>query len=278
MNLPKVTINIPTYNQKQYIQKTIQSALMQDYPNLEIIVSDDSTDDETQNIAEQFKHDSRFRYYRNKPSLGRVKNYRRLLYELAAGEWVVNLDGDDFYSDPGFISEAINSIYKTGEKEVLFYMASKTMQYPDRERALQPNIAQDQMVMTAGDYFYNIYSIKYFGHLTTVYNAALARTSGFYEKDIISSDMFSFFKWCLKDRSKKVILSKKIVGSWVQHGSNESSQYTFKKYFRNGKMYFSLLAESFKNNPSGFLKNLRFFGTSLFLYWGSYFKRQTQKK
>lgn len=36
---PKVSVMIPTYNQKSYIKDIFASALMQDYPNLEIIVS-----------------------------------------------------------------------------------------------------------------------------------------------------------------------------------------------------------------------------------------------
>jgi glycosyltransferase involved in cell wall biosynthesis len=44
---PRVSIIIPTYNQSKYIVRAIESALSQDYPNLEIIISDDNSPDET---------------------------------------------------------------------------------------------------------------------------------------------------------------------------------------------------------------------------------------
>lgn len=42
---PKVSVMIPTYNKKSYIKDVFASALMQDYPNPEIIVSDDCSTD-----------------------------------------------------------------------------------------------------------------------------------------------------------------------------------------------------------------------------------------
>lgn len=42
---PRVSIAIPTYNQAQFIGQAVSSALMQDYPNLEVIVVDDASTD-----------------------------------------------------------------------------------------------------------------------------------------------------------------------------------------------------------------------------------------
>lgn len=77
---PLVTIMIPTYNQSAFIVEAVESALMQDYENLEVIVLDDCSDDNTQKLLQAFNSDSRFYYHRNKKNIGRVKNYRKLLY------------------------------------------------------------------------------------------------------------------------------------------------------------------------------------------------------
>ncbi|MCX7738530.1 MAG: glycosyltransferase family 2 protein [Hydrogenothermaceae bacterium] len=106
MKHPKVSILIATYNQEAYIKDAIYSALGLNYPNLEVIVSDDSSTDNAFDILRDIR-DDRVRTYRNKRNIGRILNHRKLLYELARGEVVVFLDGDDFYLDKDFLLEAV---------------------------------------------------------------------------------------------------------------------------------------------------------------------------
>ncbi|MEJ7610958.1 MAG: glycosyltransferase family A protein [Ferruginibacter sp.] len=273
MHLPTVNILLPTYNQSTVVDLAIKSALMQDYPNLVVIISDDSTDNKTESLVTKYEGDNRIRYYRNRPGLGKTGNYRKLLYEYADGEWVVNLDGDDHYTDKTFISTAIRSINAAGGENVLFYMASQVMAFPHRDKLLQPSLPDEETVLPAADYFYKIFSIMHFSHLSTLYNAALARQSGFYEKDIMSSDMHSFYRLCLRNNSSKVILSKKIVGRWVQHGGNESSDHSLKTHVKNSGYYFSIVRFAMKNKTASPAKNMAWLARSLFLYWGSYVKR-----
>ncbi len=273
MQLPPVNIFIPTYNQSSVVDLAIRSALMQDYPNLTVIISDDSTDDETENLVTKYSGDNRVRYYRNRPGLGKTANYRKLLYEYSDGEWVVNLDGDDYYTDATFISSAIKSIIEAGAKNVLFYMASQVMAFPHRDRVLQPALPDEETLIPAGDYFYKIFSIMHFSHLSTLYNASMAKESGFYEKDIMSSDMHSFYKLCLRYKNRKVILSKKIIGKWIQHGNNETSDHSLKTHLRNSRHFFSIVNFAMKNNADARRKNILWLAKSLFLYWGSYVKR-----
>lgn len=276
--LPEVNIFIPTYNQSHVIAKAIDSALMQDYKNIKVIVSDDSSNDETETLVQKYLNDPRFIYYHNRPSLGKAKNYRTLLYEYSTGEWVANLDGDDHYTDQKFISNAINTINREGKDNVLFYMASQVIAFPDKTADLLPKLPDHETVMTAGKYVYDIYSIMHFSHLSTLYNAALAKSSGFYEKEITSSDMYSFYKLCLRHAAMKVIISKNIVGAWVQHGGNESSNFSFKQRFENGLYYFDIFRFANKHKTAGILKNTKWLSQSLLLYWGSYFKRLVIKK
>jgi len=105
----KVSIQIPTYNQQQYISQAIDSVLMQDYPDLEVIVADDCSTDETEAIVRKYK-DIRVKYFKNEKNIGRVANYRKSLYDYCTGDWVVNLDGDDYFTSPTFISRGMNVI------------------------------------------------------------------------------------------------------------------------------------------------------------------------
>lgn len=121
-NLPKVSVMIPTYNQEDYIAQAINSVLMQDYGNIEIIIADDCSTDRTGEIARQYIS-SKVKYIRNERNLGRVANYRNTLYSHTTGDWIVNLDGDDYYTDKTFISRAINEILS--QNDIVCFFGNK---------------------------------------------------------------------------------------------------------------------------------------------------------
>ena len=108
LNQKKVSIIIPTYNQENFIAQTIESALSQDYNNLEVIISDDNSSDRTEEIVKTYRSDKRLKYFKNPINLGRVGNYHKALYEYARGSYVLYLDGDDFLVDNSYISNAMN--------------------------------------------------------------------------------------------------------------------------------------------------------------------------
>ena len=98
-NLPLVSILIPTYNQPEYFKQALESALNQDYPNIEIIVSDDSTDDRVAKVASEYKDKIQFfRHgdtYNDENSNERAELNIRNLLEHANGEFVNILFHDD---------------------------------------------------------------------------------------------------------------------------------------------------------------------------------------
>src|SRR5690606_6270355 len=100
---PLVTIMIPTYGQAHYLPRAIDSALAQDYPNLEVLVVDDASPDDTASVIEPYLEDPRFRYHRHVENLGRVAAYRDTLEREALGDYVLNLDGDDWLVDPTYL-------------------------------------------------------------------------------------------------------------------------------------------------------------------------------
>lgn len=61
MNKPLVTVIIPTYNRAKTIERSINSVLSQSYSNLELIVVDDGSSDNTKSVVENID-DSRVRY------------------------------------------------------------------------------------------------------------------------------------------------------------------------------------------------------------------------
>ncbi|MDR4985713.1 glycosyltransferase family 2 protein [Bacillus cereus] len=95
---PLVSILIPTYNRPHYFKIALESAIAQTYSNIEIIIGDDSTDDETETlIFEQYLPNYKnITYIRNNPTLGQFHN-DLILLEKSNGEYINFLMDDDVF-------------------------------------------------------------------------------------------------------------------------------------------------------------------------------------
>lgn len=91
--MPKVSVIIPTYNRAKYICESVNSALQQTFDDLEVIVVDDGSTDNTGTLLERFRTDDRLKYH-FQPNQGR-SSARNLGIDLAKGDWIVFLDSDD---------------------------------------------------------------------------------------------------------------------------------------------------------------------------------------
>lgn len=89
-----VSVIIPTYDRAIYLGDSIRSVLAQTYSNLELIVVDDGSTDDTEAIVGEFQ-DPRLRYVRQ-PNRGR-SNARNHALSLASGKFITFLDSDDLY-------------------------------------------------------------------------------------------------------------------------------------------------------------------------------------
>jgi len=216
---PLVTIMIPTYNQAAFLTRAIESAIAQDYPNLEIVVSDDHSTDETAAVVS--KYSGRVNIFRNETNLGRVKNYKNTLENHARGDWVINLDGDDYFSDNGYITYCIDLVNTVGDNVVFVQGGHTVIGAGGRLIAQQhASIAGEYVVQDGADYFLNFH---FFSHLATLYKRTEAIKLNFYRYDILSTDIESFLRLALHG---KVILTKRIAGVWLHHGANESRKLT----------------------------------------------------
>lgn len=115
MNL-KVSIIIPTFNRSHLLSKAIESALDQDYENLEVVVSDNNSDDNTQQVVDEYlekdKNEGRLKYFINSKNLGMVGNWKKALNDYIDGDFFLILSDDDYLIDNNYISKAISLIEK----------------------------------------------------------------------------------------------------------------------------------------------------------------------
>ena len=97
LNEPLVSVLIPTYNRPVYFEQALKSVLAQTYRNIEIIIGDDSTNDDTEQLIQPYlKQYPLIRYIRNKQKLGQFEN-DLMLMEASQGEFINMLMDDDLF-------------------------------------------------------------------------------------------------------------------------------------------------------------------------------------
>jgi glycosyltransferase involved in cell wall biosynthesis len=106
-NKPLVSIVITSYNRAHWIGKTIESALAQDYENLEIVISDNASTDNSDEVIKKYAHDKRVKYSRNPSNIGMLPNFRKVFFELSQGKYIINISSDDYLTCNTFVSSAI---------------------------------------------------------------------------------------------------------------------------------------------------------------------------
>ncbi len=101
-NAPLVTIGVPTYNRALLVRRAIDSALAQDHPQIEVIVSDNASADGTEQACrETARTNPRLRYVRQSSNVGAARNFEEVL-QLATGDYFMWL-GDDDWIDPNYV-------------------------------------------------------------------------------------------------------------------------------------------------------------------------------
>ncbi|RXJ95885.1 hypothetical protein CRU94_04540 [Arcobacter sp. AHV-9/2010] len=107
MNNPLVTIYIPTYNRKELLSRAVNSVLNQTYKNIEVIIVDDcSPDDTIEYLEELIRKDNRVRYFQNETNSGACVSRNKAIKE-AKGEFITGLDDDDYFL-PSRIENFVN--------------------------------------------------------------------------------------------------------------------------------------------------------------------------
>lgn len=100
---PLVSIVTPTYNQAGYISETIESVLRQDYPNIEYIVLDDGSNDNTSEVLKKFE--GRI-FYERHDNMGQARTLNKG-WSLCKGKYIGYLSSDDLLY-PHAISRLVN--------------------------------------------------------------------------------------------------------------------------------------------------------------------------
>lgn len=227
---PLITVAIPTYNQVALIQRAIDSVLAQDVDGLEVVVYDDSTDQDYSAVISKYLDLPNFTYRKNEPNLGMVNNYRQGLHN-ARSDYFLNLDGDDYLTDPTFLRKATD-LLQENRNGVVVIGGQRICDETGRELKLQQLTTAPYDIVEGRDFFARSISsaAPVIPHLGTVVRTDLARSIGYYTAQIINTDLHSVRRLFLRG---DVILIDNICGVWNYGTVNASMKFSAEKHSNN---------------------------------------------
>jgi glycosyltransferase involved in cell wall biosynthesis len=138
-----VSIVIPVFNRQNIICQALDSALGQTYKNLDIVVVDNASTDQTWEVlngyANKYKH---IRIFRNEHNLGPVRNWIRGV-ELARGEYVKILFSDDWMDETDI---EINLRHLSGNAELAFVYNPAIIHFPAKKRLFYQKASNNKII------------------------------------------------------------------------------------------------------------------------------------
>lgn len=156
-----VSIITPSYNTGKFIGKTIESVLSQTYTNWEMIIVDDCSSDNTDEIVATYK-DSRIRYFKNKKNSGAAVSRNFALRE-AKGKWIAFLDSDDLW-----LPEKLEKQIAFMEKNNYHFSCCASTSVDENDKPSERYTCRPKHVGKIGMYMY-----CWPGCLGTMYDAAV---------------------------------------------------------------------------------------------------------
>lgn len=154
-----VSIITPSYNTAKYIGKTIESVQAQTYENWEMIIVDDCSSDNTDEVVASYMSDKRIKYIKNEKNSGAAVSRNRALRE-AGGRWMAFLDSDDLWS-PEKLEKQISFM----EKNEYYFSYTNYEEIDEQGNLLGVKVTGPKKVSKHG-----MYNYCYLGCLTVMYD------------------------------------------------------------------------------------------------------------
>lgn len=152
----KVSVIVPVYNSGKYIEKCIESIINQTYQNIEVLIVNDGSTDNSYSICNEYaKKDSRIKLFSIENS--GVSYARNLGIENAQGKFITFVDSDDWIKS-NMIDFAIEKQQQTNS-DIIIWSCIKS--YPNREILVPLLNEEDQSFIDDKSYLY-LKSINYF--------------------------------------------------------------------------------------------------------------------
>ncbi|MFH2019604.1 MAG: glycosyltransferase [bacterium] len=222
MNKPLVSLLIPTYNSVKYLALALDSAFAQTYDNIEIIVHDDASTDETPELLSKYRNLASVRLIRTDKNHGMVNGWNYLT-KLARGKYIKFLASDDLLA-PTCIEELVTAMEKhphaviaTCRRQVIDESGNvlNTLRFADKDQLVDGKVYAHQVLTT-------IRENKIGEPSAVLYPTKLVNEAGEYDPQF--SQFTDFEYWLRLLEFGDLVFVNKPLCSFRTHSSSNSSK------------------------------------------------------
>lgn len=251
-NYPLVSVCVITYNSAKYILETLNSIEQQTYKNIELIISDDCSNDNTMDICQEWldNHKERFiktRILRSGKNTGISANCNRA-YKTASGIWIKGIAGDD-YLCPNAIETYINFINNASETPDIIF-AKVFPIYQDKVVDISKIFKYSYFELTPKEFEYLLLTRNFLPAPTSFINKEYFIISNGFDEDIPMMEDWPFWIKSVCNKAKLAFIDSYTVYYRV---SSESASQNKSKIYQLSEIKAKEFSLSYQKNINKFL-------------------------
>ena len=249
-----ISVIIPSYNRKEFIDRAIDSVLKQNHKKVEILVIDDgSTDGTFEYLNGKYQNNSIVKIFRNEKNSGAGYS-RKSGYKKSIGKYIVFMDDDDYYTNFDFFSHAIEVFEKN--ENVSMVSSSSTIEYVKENRFEESKMNIKGLIYNS-DYLskFQLEYMKSNSTFTTVFSKYALEKANFGQMEMVNDSSIYLRALLAGD----AYILDEISGIYRVHSKNITfnlkTDFIIDNLIEKKRIYDEIKQRDLLENPDLWLKN-----------------------
>jgi glycosyltransferase involved in cell wall biosynthesis len=215
----KISICIPAYKRIEYLEKLLDSILIQSFKDFEVVITDDSNDSSVRQFIEKYQQKFLLTYQKNSTPLGTPENWNEAIRK-AKGDWIKLMHDDDWFAD----GDSLKSFYEATvqDPECSFFFSAYRNVSKDSEKNIFLNSSGRFLLKLSP---LNLFKKQFIGNPScTLIKRDL---DIWYDKDFKWVVDFEYYIRCLGKKKNFFYIDKPLINVGVNN--EQVTNYTFRK-------------------------------------------------
>lgn len=223
LNTPKVSLIVPVYNMGQFLQRTIDSFLMQSEQDFELIICDNNSTDSTREIVASYR-DRRIRYFCNASNIGFINNFN-VGIKNARGKYISLISCDEFMVSVDSLKKRIDLLESEKEIDLVwcdYNLETYKLKTSDGKLVYWKKINPPKQIMTSAEAIMSVFKDRYATNhriTTVIFRRQILEASNFIMPLVHSADKPIILEWMI--RSRNVAYVNEILHCSFMHESHQ---------------------------------------------------------